>query len=764
MGAPASFWRGASAGLAVTTIGLCALAGAFLGTGLSPVVDAAVGGLLGAGCFFLARLLVRALGALGRRLPPTFLALLGASAVTLFVLQQLDFNWPDSIFYPAAAVFILAQGALLGMLWSVRAGEARWSFLPAAIAIVVLDAAGIWFLASPGRDPYPVPTSSSAHLPPPLPLASPAEKGRYSVLRLYYGSGTDIRRPEFGAGVDWTAPTVDASKLLPQWKGFDARVREWYWGFSLKNAPLNGRVWLPDGKGPFPLVLVVHGNHRMEEYSDPGYAYLGEMLASRGLIVVSIDENFVNGNWSGDFHGKEMPLRAFLLLEHLRQWREWNRTKGHRMEGKVDLGRIALIGHSRGGEAISIAAAFNRLSHFPDDATVAFDYGFSIKGLVAIAQTDVRYTRRMKLANVDFLAFAGSYDSDEASFFGLRQFRRTKLEVDAGDDAYFFKAGVYLHRGNHGQFNTVWGRTDAGPPYSWLLNLAPLVPGEAQRQVASVYISAFLDVALHDRLDYLPLFRDSRVGRDWLPDVVIVSQFSDSTETKIADFEEDIDVSTATYPGARIETGGLVLWREEELLYRDKEKQGTSAAVLGWKNASASAEKPFYGVRFGGEGASFVPGSLLTFSLGASTEKPRVNGATGEDDDEAETGATSDVDVEIDVEIESASGKTVVVPLRDVAPVAPALKVQFLKLARWSREELGRSWEPELQSYEIPMSRFFPESGSGTERLRAIRFRLRGPGEGVVILDDVGARREPPPRPTVDESERQRGAEGHESE
>ena len=29
-------------------------------------------------------------------------------------------------------------------------------------------------------------------------------------------------------------------------------------------------------RAPAPLVLVVHGNHGMADYSDPGYAYLGE--------------------------------------------------------------------------------------------------------------------------------------------------------------------------------------------------------------------------------------------------------------------------------------------------------------------------------------------------------------------------------------------------------------------------------------------------------------------------------------------------------
>ena len=47
-------------------------------------------------------------------------------------------------------------------------------------------------------------------------------------------------------------------------------------------------------EGTFPLVLIVHGNHLMNDYSDPGYEYLGRSLASKGYIFVSVDENFLN--------------------------------------------------------------------------------------------------------------------------------------------------------------------------------------------------------------------------------------------------------------------------------------------------------------------------------------------------------------------------------------------------------------------------------------------------------------------------------------
>jgi predicted dienelactone hydrolase len=736
---PPRFWRGAAAGLAATAVGLSALAGSFLGTGLPPAVDVALAALAGGAAFFLGLLLLRGLASIGRRVPSRVLTFYGAAAVVLALLR-LWFGLPSLLYYPSIAMLLLAQGALAGGLLS-----RRWSFVLAALA---LDALAIGFLASDGYDPYPVEEVEEQALPQALDLENPGEKGDYEVERFTYGSGTDQRREEFGKGADWTSQPVDATKLLRQWKGFGARAREWYWGFSLKEAPLNGRVWLPRGEGPFPLVLVVHGNHRMEEHSDPGYAYLGELLASRGFATVSVDENFVNGTWSGDFRGKEMPLRAWLLLEHLREWREWNETKGHRVEGKVDLGRVALAGHSRGGEAISIAAAFNQLSHFPDDTTVSFDYGFGIRSLVAIAQIDRRYSRRIQLEDVSFLALHGSYDGDEPSFHGLRQLRRIAFR----DGEYRFKAGLYLHRANHGQFNTVWGRRDSGPPGAWLLNLAPLVEGEAQRQVARVAIAAFVEATLHDRREYAAFFRDPRVGREWLPDVPLVAQFTDSRSAPLATFEEDLDVLTATFPGARIETSGLTLWREEELSFRDDEKQGTSAAVLGWPE-TVREESAFYAIRFPPQGAAFGSASRLSFLLSGSVEDP-----AGE---EGKTERPREVP-SVEIEIEDLAGERSAIDLSELAPIAMPLEVRLLKLAWLDREAYGNSWEPILSSYQVAFEELQGRNPRvDLARVSAIRFRFRSEKGGVVILDDVGVFVD---FSTIEERERDDDAKSREGE
>jgi hypothetical protein len=182
---------------------------------------------------------------------------------------------------------------------------------------------------------------------------NPGESGSLPVKTLFYGSGTDKQRPEYRDKVAIKTRTVDASPFATI-QPAQTKTRKDFWGFDLKKAPINGRVWYPDGAGPYPLVLLVHGNHNPREFSDPGYSYLGELLASRGFIMVSVDENFINGL------SAENDGRAWLLLKHLDAWKKFNDTAGGPFHQRVDMSRIAVMGHSRGGEAAALAATFNR--------------------------------------------------------------------------------------------------------------------------------------------------------------------------------------------------------------------------------------------------------------------------------------------------------------------------------------------------------------------------------------------------------------------
>ncbi len=420
-----------------------------------------------------------------------------------------------------------------------------------------------------------------------LAVPNPGEPGAYTSQRYFYGPGNDPHRAEFGEGVDLVTASVDGSKLLDGWEGAAGWARSRFWGVEAESLPVRGRAHVPDGNGPYPIVLIVHGNHRMEDYSDDGYEYLTEHFASRGFIAASVDENFLNSSL-GDLLGgpnggleEESDARGWMLLQHLRQWRDWNQDPEHPFFGKVDLDRVVLIGHSRGGEAVSEAAVFNRLSAYPDDATLKFDFDFGLRGVIAIAPVDHQYHPRDRdtpTKDVNYLVIHGSHDGDVTAYAGFATYSR--LSFDACEDC--FKAGFYLVGANHGQFNTGWGRYDNSAPRLNFLNLDPIMNGDDQRAVAKVVFTAFLEATLNDDVRYRRLLAAPEQAHRFFPeDTRYLSHFRDATDMVLADFEEDADVATGSNPGVGITADGLALWKEFEvpLKWRDTD---TAAAMLGW--------------------------------------------------------------------------------------------------------------------------------------------------------------------------------------
>lgn len=762
-GPPGAFWGVASRTALIVLVVVAGLRAALLDTGFGNLAEFLFGALSGAVVLLVAlalcRLLARLLGLLPVAALVSFAAVLLAilfineyppATILRTIVYPEDWSWPLTLphgFSPLGVFVLLgAMASVAGFIALAKTGglallglRHRLTLYGTTSALLLLSAVSVFSLWSDGEDPYP---SGYRTLQSPLPVdvADPSLPGAFAVASLSYGAGENRRRPEFGAERDLESRTVDASALLPEWKGVKKKMRESYWGFGLDDAPLNALVWAPEGDGPFPLVLIVHGNHGMEDVSDPGYAYLGELLASRGFITVSVDENYINGSWSGDFRGREMPARAWFLLEHLKLWRDWNAEPAHRFANRVDMNNIALIGHSRGGEAVPIAYLFNALPHYPDDATVPFDYGFNIQSLIAIAQVDQRYHRRVEIEGVNFLALQGSYDSDEPAFHGLRQFNRTQL----GDDRYRFKTGIYVHGANHGQFNSTWGRKDLGPPGAWLLNLAPIIPGEDQRQIAKVYIAAFLEATLRNRQDYLPLFRDPRVAADWLPDHAYVNQFMDNRFVPIANFDDDLNVLTATADGARIAATDFALWREEELRHRDERLQGTNAVVLGWRDGTDARYQIDLPASFWSGPAADA--AWLTLSVSGSTESlPGDDDEAAEDSQVEEDGADEDNEPaapQFMLEARASNGSVRSVNAAEFAALAPPLRVQYLKSETLNKESYKSSWEPVLQHLEIPLDVLRSVAADGTPLpIESLSLRFAGVPEGVVIVDDIGVRR-----------------------
>jgi len=587
-----------------------------------------------------------------------------------------------------------------------------------------------------------------------LEVENPSLPGPYPVKRLYYGSGTDRNRPEYRDSVTITTESVDASKLVDLGKA--AKERNRYWGFTPKEFPINGRVWYPEGEGPFPLVLIVHGNHNMKDFSDPGYAYLGELMASRGFISVSVDENFVNGAIRQENDG-----RGWLLLKHLEAWRGFNEDPQNPFYGKADLDRVALIGHSRGGEAVGHAAAFNRLARYPDDASLAFDFGFGIRSVIAIAPVDGQYLptgRFVLVENVDYMVFQGSHDGDVSSFHGLRQYHR----VTFTDGREHFKTAIYMYRANHGQWNTVWGNKDGGPRSGRFLDLRGLIAPEAQRQMAKIYISAFLEATLHDRKDYLPLFRDHRVIGGWLPKTMYITRLETSAFRPLATFDEDIDVTTGTVDGVTLTGDSLGTWRENLLSLRSRNRpttsnsQQTNAAWLGWNNEEAdgtAATPAAYTVSLPRTLAAdwkLDGATTLDFLLAALDEEP---GPRGRDEPDGEAGppgkspaeqktpstttAAANEPVDLSVEVNDVSGRSASVRLSRYGAIRKPLHMEVRR--RNDKEAFAQQWELVLQSYSIPLADFTDATAElDLGSLTRVRLVFDRTSAGTVVVDDIG--------------------------
>lgn len=596
-----------------------------------------------------------------------------------------------------------------------------------AIGALLVGALAYGFLYSPAD---PNPAFAGYHLKGPASaLADPGEVGPFEVETFTYGSGTDRHRPDYAKAVRFRTHSVDGSKLDAEWKGLGGALRSAYWGFGPDAFPLQGRVWAPKGNGPFPLVLIVHGNHAMEEPSDPGYAYLGELLASQGFIAVSVDENFINSSFSEMFNpfrrrkGDENDARAWLLLEHLKLWRKWTADAAHPLRGRADMSRIGLIGHSRGGEAVATAAAFNHLRAWPDDAAVKFDYGFEIRGVAAIAPVDGQYQARRRptpLRDLDYFVLHGSLDGDMSSFMGAAQYAR----VDPGPDG--FKAALYVKDANHGQFNTGWGRNDYAGTMGFMIDQRPIMDPLAQRQVAKVFLVSFLRASLREETGYRAVLADPRRGAAWLPDTYLAADFADGASTVLANFDEDLDPTTGAV-GVGIGASNLSVWKETwgKIRWGDLD---THQAVLGWNNRLRKG-KASYALAFARPPAANAEG-VLVFSLSQSGESsipPDLKGKVAAD----EPGA-----LDWTVVLTDATGEEAGLPLSADQPLYPQIKGQTRRL---TVAETMPTSEIVMRGYRLPLAAFLESNPRlDLSNLRYLRFDFDRSPEGSIVLDDMG--------------------------
>lgn len=755
---------------------------------LAGAVGITILGLLHALFIFIGRKLPRmfkgdymaGFGTVFKAMPIPSTSAIWGSIMSLLLFQLLWFQYPLPFAFLTGTLIIILE-ALLGaaIAFTVTGGFKKIGIVKRILVILLVllvmafNVYLVLWLSSSGSAEHIIDyrTFVPKHLQK-FQAADPSLPGPYKVGSLTYGSGSDKRRPEYGEDAAIKTETVDASVIFKGYKGYKAKVRSWYWGFDIKAFPVNGRVWYPEDTGPFPLVLIVHGNHDMNDYSDPGYEYLGELLASQGFITVSVDENFLNGGFIGGIPGKksENATRGWMMLQHLKAWQKFNRDEQNPFFLKVDLDNIALIGHSRGGEAVAHAAAQDKLRRFPDDANLELDFNFAIKTVIAIAPADGQYKpsgKLLPLENVNYFIIQGGHDADVSIFFGNRQYQR----VTFSDDNYWCKASLYVYEANHGQFNTTWGRTDFYAPMSWLLNLKPLLLQEDQIKIAKFFIAAFLQATIKEKREYLHLFRNHRLAAGLLPETIYVNRFEDSTFLEVTGFEEDIDPLTTSLKGGTLKGENLAVWSEDRLYFRQGMSQENHVVRLGWDNEEKKKEKEKqdaakYIIELPGQfaGSNGIGAeTLLVFSICDSGEEP----PEPEEEKEEQTGAEEtgakekekgkkdgeDKDkkkdeeekekppLDLTLQLIDSAGKEASLPLSYFSTLHPPLKETFTKWPMMESFIYQKQSEPILETFEFPLKAFAAVNPEfDPTKLMHIIFKFDISAKGVVYVDEIGFR------------------------
>lgn len=669
-------------------------------------------------------------------LPRRFIAVwLYVGIETYMILYFAELGILMSVVFSLAFTLIgVLAGCLLGLLLRLRI-KARSKALVALMTACLIASLSVtvdWAKPASVSQREPAHDEQAIAHVEAVQASNPAEQGDYNFQTFTYGSGNDKHRAKFGDEVDVQTAAVDASGYITKWSELKTR----FWGFDEHALPVNGRVWMPEGEGMFPLALIVHGNHLMENFSDGGYGYLGELLASKGIIAVSVDENFLNYSvWSG-IPNHDMKMRAWVLLKHLQQIQLLNEQTGNPFSGRVNMSNVALIGHSRGGQAVAMAADADRW--FKDDKTLESLKNVQIQSVVAIAPTDKKVDdKSARLVNVNYLTLQGARDADVNNFYGDRQYSRTSFGQKSGK----FKAALYIADANHSQFNTAWGSIDEHPPGGLFLNRDGLLAAEEQRQISKVYVSAFLQITLLGHSEYGSLFRDYRSGIGWLPDTVYISRYEEAGFAEITRYEEGTG-KTVLKDNGKASATGMKEWQVTYAEDRDGKNKGTKGIELEWSRPGAQYQlelSPEMSGRTEGMTEASLVFSMANLERDLSSEK-----------DKAEERADGIVKLpplpKVEIELLSKQGETRKIALSEFMSVPPSIYTAFMSFSwlekRMKEEKYKQSTEPVFQTYVLPIKQFGPgETPIELDEISRITFRfVNGPGK--VMLDDIGFMRE----------------------
>jgi len=396
-----------------------------------------------------------------------------------------------------------------------------------------------------------------------------------------------------------------------------------------------------------------------------GYAYLAEQLASRGFLVVSINAN--RGITAGPIQAntdRGLNLaRARLVLTHLEMLSRWNQgldptpdSLGFSLRNRIDFGKVALVGHSRGGEGVR--AAYNLYTGRNADFAPYSGINWRglipdtvhIQGIFEIAPVDRQTGRTFLAEGTTWSTMVGSCDGDVINQQGIWPYDRMMKsfsEQPARQKAFYYVIGA-----NHNYWNTQWQFSDSSGcfnPAEQIFVTDPatgVLPGvtgsAAQRTTGSASVLALVRGVLRssegdddeEGSQFLRNF-DPQYG---LPSVVtdvtrIQRGFNPSPSTQVTQALEDFDQPTGTSQfGVPNDTSNLTVEHvpviEHGIPFSARDETGSVVALppfvragkVTWQSAGANV---FFQINFAAPGGGIDLSQNHTLDFRVDRESPK---------------------------------------------------------------------------------------------------------------------------------------------
>ncbi len=417
-----------------------------------------------------------------------------------------------------------------------------------------------------------------------------------------------------------------------------------------------------EGTPPAEFDYVVSPSHE-------GYAYLAEQLASRGYLVVSINANRgITAGRPQDLGTPGSPFiedrglnlaRARLVLKHLELLSRFNQgidptpsSLGFSLRGAINFRKVALVGHSRGGEGVR--AAYNIYTGRNTDINPysSIDWRARIvdvvhfKGIFEIAPVDRQTVRTLNAEGTTWSVMLPGCDGDVINQQGMWPYDRMMksfTEQPARQKAFYYVLGA-----NHNYWNTEWQFSDSSGCFDSSLQLfetdpatgiLPGVTGSARQQTTgSASILALIRGAVRSSEgdDESSRFLTNFDPQFQLPAVVtnaariqrgfIASPNSDVTQA-LEDFEQPTGTSQFGVPNqasnVTVEHVGVI---EHGIPFSARDARGVRvplpafvrAGRITWQRAGADV---FFQINFAdaGSGLDFSEFATLDFRVDRET-------------------------------------------------------------------------------------------------------------------------------------------------